>query len=148
MPVTTEPLMKGVPTAVQSIIKETEDKLYEVLRRRVNVYYSLHVYNINHDTIVRIICEEFKLSWSDIIKRNKEQPVVVARQLYAWLMRNYSGKSTSEIGRRLGNDHATAINSIRKVNDMIKTEDALYTIPLHNIEKKLLHESQGNPSEV
>jgi chromosomal replication initiation ATPase DnaA len=130
--------IKGVPTSVQSIIKEAEERIYEVLKRPVNVYYTLKIHNITNDIIIAAICQEFNLTWSDIIKKNKEHPVLIARQLYVWLVRNYTGKTTNEIGRRLGRDYATALNSMKKVNEMIQSGDALYLIPLQNIEKKIL----------
>jgi chromosomal replication initiation ATPase DnaA len=131
-------IIKNVPTSVLSILKETEEKIYQVLKRPVNVQYTVKIHNISNDIIVNAICDEFNLTWSDIIKRNKEHPILIARQLYAWLSRNYTGKSTNEIGRRLGQDHSTAINSLKKVNDMIQAGDPLYLIPLRNIEKKIL----------
>ena len=67
--------IKGVPTSVQSIIKEAEERIYEVLKRPVNVYYALKIHNITSDIIIAAICKEFNLTWSDIIKRNKEKEI-------------------------------------------------------------------------
>ena len=54
--------------------------------------------------------------------KSRKRPVVWARHIAAFQMRT-EGYTTVEIARCLGRDHATVINSYRRVADMLEVPD-------------------------
>lgn len=55
--------------------------------------------------------------------KSRKRPVVWARHIAAFQMRT-EGYTTIEIARCLGRDHATVINSYRRVADMLEVPDS------------------------
>jgi hypothetical protein len=61
----------------------------------------------------------------DLDSRRRAAHVVLARHIAMYLIKTMTGKSLPEIGRRLGDrDHTTVLHGIRKVERMIKSDDA------------------------
>jgi hypothetical protein len=74
---------------------------------------------------MRFICEA-TAAYSDIdverlIGKTREIKIVVPRQIAAYLCYRYTMKSTSEVGKALGDrDHTTILHAVRKIERMVK----------------------------
>jgi hypothetical protein len=80
-------------------------------------------------TIMRIklaVLDDYPgVTLTDIDSRRRESTVVRARHIAMYLIKNKTLKSLPEIGRRFGGrDHTTVLHGIKKVERMIKSDDA------------------------
>lgn len=57
-----------------------------------------------------------------IIGKRRDKEIASARHIFCYLGRSHTGASLLAIGKFLGRDHTTVINSIKVVNDMIDTD--------------------------
>ena len=61
----------------------------------------------------------------DLKSKNRSKPLLLARQLSMYLIKNHLDKSLVEIGRSFGGrDHTTVLNSLRKIErELVKNSD-------------------------
>jgi chromosomal replication initiation ATPase DnaA len=71
--------------------------------------------------IKKIVCEVAGISAADMDHNTRRMQIVHARQVFFYLMRQFSNKSTSEIGSLCaGRDHATVIHSTKILKNSIR----------------------------
>ena len=68
-----------------------------------------------HKQILRAVAEVFNVTTCDIIGRSKSHMFTRPRHAAAYLMHIQTRMSLSEIGRRMGRDHTTTMNSTMRV---------------------------------
>lgn len=72
----------------------------------------------------------------DVMKgRKRDAHIVGARQLYCWFAKKYTNCGLKTIGREIRRDHATALYSIKIVNDMIETRNQDYMTRFEHVRK-------------
>jgi chromosomal replication initiation ATPase DnaA len=77
--------------------------------------------NIKPIKIIQLVEELFN---TDVQAKNRRQTTVFGRQAAAYLLRNYTRLSLSEIATYVGiSHHTTTLYSIRKCQDLMDTED-------------------------
>ena len=77
--------------------------------------------NVKPIKIVNLVEEMFN---TNVKAKNRKQNTVFGRQAAAYLLRNYTRLSLSEIAPYVGiNHHTTTLYSIRKCGDLMDTED-------------------------
>ncbi|WNY62889.1 chromosomal replication initiator protein DnaA [Borreliella carolinensis] len=95
---------------------------------------------INIENIKKILLRELKITHKDIEGHSKKPEITKARHIYAYLLRNFTGLSTIEIGKIIGGKtHSTVLYSINKIdrdrnND--KEINNLITELMNKIKKK------------
>ncbi|WNY60222.1 chromosomal replication initiator protein DnaA [Borreliella bissettiae] len=95
---------------------------------------------INIENIKKILLRELKITHKDIEGHSKKPEITKARHIYAYLLRNFTGLSTIEIGKIIGGKtHSTVLYSINKIdrdrnND--KEINNLITDLMNKIKKK------------
>jgi len=69
------------------------------------------------EDIQKLAAEHFKVRVVDLKSKNRSRPLLIARQLAMYLIKNHLDKSLVEIGRAFGGrDHTTVMNSLRKID--------------------------------
>ena len=92
------------------------------------------------EDIQKLTAEHFKVRVVDLKSKNRSKPLLLARQLSMYLIKNHLDKSLVEIGRAFGGrDHTTVLNALRKMekelsknSDLKKDFDDLQN-RIHNI---------------
>ncbi|MDY7018970.1 MAG: chromosomal replication initiator protein DnaA [Chloroflexota bacterium] len=83
----------------------------EVINKFLTVRKDQH-----EEIIIKTTADYFNLSVEEIISKNRDRKVVLARQIAMYLMRQENNDSFTEIGKILGNrNHATALHGYEKI---------------------------------
>jgi len=70
--------------------------------------------------IIGSVADYYGFGVDELKARSRKQEIALARQIAAYLLREYLGKSYPEIGRCFGSrDHTTAMHSYRKINSLL-----------------------------
>jgi chromosomal replication initiator protein len=77
------------------------------------------------EDIQKLAAEHFKVRVVDLKSKNRSKPLLLARQLSMYLIKNNLDKSLVEIGRSFGGrDHTTVLNALRKIGkELVKNSD-------------------------
>lgn len=82
---------------------------------------------VTPDLVIRLAAEYFDLTTDDIKSPNRSRPLVTARQISMYLVRELTDLSLPEIGRRFGGrDHSTVIHAINKILKQLPERTACY----------------------
>ncbi len=69
------------------------------------------------EDIQKLTADHFKVRVIDLKSKNRSRPLLIARQLAMYLIKNHLDKSLVEIGRSFGGrDHTTVLNALRKID--------------------------------
>ncbi len=81
---------------------------------------------IKIDDILKIIGRHFNVGRTDLLSPRRARSVVVPRQIGMYLAKKMTARSLPEIGRRFGGrDHSTVLHAVRKIEELVKTDDKL-----------------------
>jgi len=80
--------------------------------------------NITIDAIKKLVCDQFKISVSDVVSRSRKQCFVRPRQIAMYLSRRYTDSPLQAIGKSFNRYHATALHSIAAVKREMKENAA------------------------
>ena len=95
-------------TALRDLIRQVEPK-------RVKI-----------EDIQRIVAKHYQVSRADVLSSRRTQNVVRPRQVAMYLSKILTLRSLPEIGRRFGGrDHTTVLHAVRKIDDLVKSDQAL-----------------------
>ncbi|CAN5253909.1 chromosomal replication initiator protein DnaA [soil metagenome] len=76
------------------------------------------------DDILRIIGRHYNVPRTDLLSPRRARAIVVPRQVGMYLAKKLTPRSLPEIGRRFGGrDHSTVLHAVRKIEELIKTDD-------------------------
>ncbi|MCI4626390.1 MAG: chromosomal replication initiator protein DnaA [Candidatus Magnetoovum sp. WYHC-5] len=79
---------------------------------------------INMDGILKIVCEYYGVSITDIKAKKRTKDVTVPRQVAMYLARELTEMSLIDVGKNFGGkDHATVIYACNKVEEKIKEDE-------------------------
>lgn len=89
--------------------------------------------------IIATVCRALAVARTDLLSGSRQKGLTDARHVAAWLSRQLTSLSLSQIGTRLGrSNHTTILNSIHRIDVCIQAGDALGNLAL-----RLLAELQG-----
>lgn len=78
---------------------------------------------ISPDEVKRLVAESFGVSVADINGKSRQKPIVLARQVCMYLLRELTDSSLPEIGREFGGkDHSTVIHACQKVRTLLQND--------------------------
>ena len=77
------------------------------------------------DNIILQTAKYYSLKPEDLKGNNRSKNTAMARQIAMYLMRQLTNLSLNDIGRELGRNHTTALSSIRKIEDLMRTDPEL-----------------------
>ncbi|MCO5112774.1 MAG: chromosomal replication initiator protein DnaA [Bdellovibrionaceae bacterium] len=92
------------------------------------------------EEVQQMVADHYKVRVSDLKSKSRIKPIVTARQVAMFLIKQHLGKSLVEIGRAFGGrDHTTVINAVKRTeiqqskdSDLASDIDELVT-SIHNI---------------
>lgn len=64
-----------------------------------------------------------EITIESIRSKIRERPIVEARQLYSYFLKNFTNYSLTDIGRLSLRGHATVIHSIKSINNLMETDE-------------------------
>ncbi|MEK7674041.1 MAG: chromosomal replication initiator protein DnaA [Patescibacteria group bacterium] len=120
---------------IKDVNKLTEDKINELLKDYLQVYYR----NVTPKKIVKTITEFYSLKEDDMVKKTRKKEVIRPRQIAMYLLRDLGKMSYTSIGEFFNNrDHTTIIYSCEKIEkEVIHNLDLTQEIEI--IKSKILH---------
>ncbi len=74
------------------------------------------------DNIIRETAKYYYLKPEDLKGNNRSKNTAMARQISMYLMRQLTNLSLNDIGKELGRNHTTALSSIRKIEDLMRSD--------------------------
>jgi chromosomal replication initiator protein len=78
---------------------------------------------VSIERIQKVVCEEYKLSLSQLKSKNNSRLVAYPRQVAMYLAKELTPASLPQIGREFGGKHhTTALHAINKIAEMRKTD--------------------------
>lgn len=84
------------------------------------------VASVGLSAIRAAVCDHFKVSEQDLVSPRRDRPIVLARQVAMYLMRELSRKSLVEIGQMFGGKtHSTVLYACEKLEKAMKTDTDL-----------------------
>lgn len=106
-------------TGEQITVPLAEKTLADLIRAR-------ETRRVHIDDILKIVSRHFKIAKNEILSPRRSRDVVRPRQIAMYLAKSLTSRSLPEIGRRFGGrDHTTVLHSVRKVQQLIKSDDNL-----------------------
>lgn len=98
-----------------SFAQQALKPVFDVEERRISI-----------ENIQRVVCQEFRLSVSQLKAKNNSRSVAYPRQLAMYLAKELTSASLPQIGREFGGKHhTTALHAIHKIGEMRKSDRAL-----------------------
>lgn len=81
---------------------------------------------VEPEALIDLVVHYYGLTLADLASNSRKKPLVQARQVAMYLLREDLDLSFAAIGQLLGDrDHATVIYGVRKVTDLLETDEAL-----------------------
>jgi chromosomal replication initiator protein len=81
---------------------------------------------IKIEDILKVVGRHFNVARTDLLSPRRARTVVVPRQIGMYLAKKLTARSLPEIGRRFGGrDHSTVLHAVRKIEELVKTDDRL-----------------------
>ena len=77
---------------------------------------------INFDVIIEEVSKHYNISINDIYSTKKNKEIATARQIVMSLCNKLTEDTKSNIGNKMGRDHATVIHNINKVTEKIEND--------------------------
>ena len=77
--------------------------------------------------LLEIVADHFVVSSDDIISARRDKEIVIPRQVVMYLCRNELNMKQEAIGRLLDKDHSTIIYGLKKIDQLLKTDESLRT---------------------
>lgn len=91
-------------------------------------------------TIVSQVCG---LPIEKIVGKDRTRRIVIARQLYCYILREHFWYGLVEIGKTINRDHTTIIHSYRLVKNLLEIGDPQMVEPYEAIMAKIKEESKS-----
>ncbi|WP_350335803.1 chromosomal replication initiator protein DnaA [Coralliovum pocilloporae] len=108
--------LTGAPITLDMVDTALRDLLRNKEPKRVRI-----------EDIQRIVSKHFNVSRADLLSSRRTRVIVRPRQIAMYLAKILTPRSLPEIGRRFGGrDHTTVLHAVRKIEDLIKTDQALH----------------------
>jgi chromosomal replication initiator protein len=78
------------------------------------------------EDILQIIGRHYSVSRSDLLSPRRARSIVRPRQIGMYLAKKLTSRSLPEIGKRFGGrDHSTVLHAVRKIEELLKSDDKL-----------------------
>ncbi len=80
---------------------------------------------ITIDSIQKMVCEYFDVSYDKLLAKTRKREIVQARQITMFLAKSFTKNSLKTIGEHFGGrDHTTVIHSCQTVKDLMDTDSS------------------------
>ena len=115
----------GTPISLETVQETLSDSRYTAGQR------------LTVDRIQRAVCDEFRLSLTDMVSKRRARAVARPRQVAMYLSKKMTKRSLPDIGRRFGGrDHTTVMHAVKRI-DALRLEDAAFNTQIETVEAAL-----------
>lgn len=104
---------------------------------RNNYLKHKQTFEFDVEKILNTVCQQFGVSVTDILGRNRDRVIAAPRQVAMYFLRKYTHRKLSQIGVIFGRDHSTVVYGIQVVKDLCDT-DAQFSQLVSDIENKIV----------
>lgn len=131
-------VVKYIAYNINNNVRELEGALISLLaqsslnRREIDIDLAKKVLRnfiktsskeITIDTIQKMVCEYFNVSYDKLLQKTRKREIVQARQISMYLAKAFTKNSLKTIGDHFGGrDHTTVIHSCQTVKDLMDTD--------------------------
>ena len=78
------------------------------------------------DDILKVVGRHYNVGRTDLLSPRRARNIVMARQIGMYLAKKLTARSLPEIGRRFGGkDHSTVLHAVRKIENLVGTDERL-----------------------
>ena len=114
-------------TAYKEILNEVIT--IDSVKRAIRDVIIEGIYTPTPEIIIRETARYFQLTEEDLRGQSRSKNTAMARQISMYLMRSLIDLTLNEIGKQYeGRNHATVLSSIRKIEDLLKTDPKMQVI--------------------
>lgn len=100
--------------------KEVNNELIESLLGKSNEADEVRI-KINPEDLINKVAKYYSLGKRQLLGESRALPIVRPRQILMYLLRIQVGLPFQEVGRIVGRDHSTVMNSVDKVTQLLST---------------------------
>jgi len=135
-------VIKYIATNIKSNIRELEGALTKLIalskleQKEINLELAENALKdiispnkptvITPEYIIRVVCDHFNISESDIKSKKRNAEIVMPRQIIMYLCRQMTDSSQTKVAQLLGkNDHTTVIYGAKKIEELLETDQSL-----------------------
>lgn len=93
--------------------------------------------NITPEAILEIVCKYYNLSKKQLLSKNRQKKLTIARQIAIYLTRTLLNTPYQKIGSIYNRDHSTIITSYHKINDMMNENEGEYVLVVNELKELL-----------
>src|ERR1700709_142649 len=120
----------------QSSLNKREIDL-ELAKKVLRNFVKSSSKEITIETIQRMVCEYFDVSYDKLLQKTRKREIVQARQITMYLAKAFTKNSLKTIGEHFGGrDHTTVIHSCQTVKDLMDT-DSLFRENVMELQQKV-----------
>ena len=119
-----------------------EDVLFKIkymIEDIIGHYDKRHSANVIKNAIIRVACNNTRLSLQELRKKSRKREHVEARQIMCYLLRCRTKMTTTSIGLIFNYDHSTVIHCCKQVPDLVLYDED-FKRKFQRIEKQLKEE--------
>jgi len=115
----------GTPISLETVQETLSDSRYTAGQR------------LTVDRIQRAVCEEFRVSMTDMTSKRRARAIARPRQVAMYLSKKMTKRSLPDIGRRFGGrDHTTVMHAVKRI-DSLRAEDPAFNAQIEAVESVL-----------
>lgn len=122
----TNPSIAGIICKAEDDILNITGRKIRLIPQRMELADAIPVKKLTErDLLLRgIICTVCGVIWEQILSKSRQKQIVTARHLYSSYARSHLKLTFTEIGKHLGGkDHATVLNSLKVVRNLMFVRD-------------------------
>ena len=95
---------------------------------------------VNLENVLEAVSFVTGVEAEKIFGKDRFREVAAARHMFCYMAKLHTDATLKNIGRFLGRDHTTAINSIKVCNDMIDINDEVFVSTINEINSYIIKE--------
>lgn len=115
----------GTPITLETVQETLSDSRYTAGQR------------LTVDRIQRAVCEEFRVTLTDMTSKRRARAIARPRQVAMYLSKKMTKRSLPDIGRRFGGrDHTTVMHAVKRI-DALRLEDGSFNAQIDAVEAAL-----------
>ena len=115
----------GTPITLETVQETLSDSRYTSGQR------------LTVDRIQRAVCEEFRVTLTDMTSKRRARVIARPRQVAMYLSKKLTKRSLPDIGRRFGGrDHTTVMHAVKRI-DELRAGDAEFNAKIEAVEAAL-----------
>ena len=91
---------------------------------------------ITPERVITYVSQKYNVPFEDIVGKRRTDPIVLARQIAVFLLRELTEMSHASVGKVFNRDHATVVASVNKIKELMK-EDSSFEAQIDDMIKDL-----------